>query len=466
MIPTAIMTVKKDVFYYRVSTMQQSLEMQMSASERFRKELAPSEYVVLTELGYSANKLSIDKRPVLQELMDMIKANQIRTIYLYDRSRLARNFYEYMMILSLLYQYNVELVFTTTESSYQTFSEDLMIEGLYAIIADEEGRNISRRIEDFHSLTPNKKYGYLVDKASKGYQYGKNPMLREDIHTLFDEVKSINSHQAFLIFLNKATRLTRKPALHILQMIQDSFYAAHSKRGEIYTVLEYVEPYISLEEHKQIQLQLSSIINVVLREVNDSHLDNFHPPYCGECENQMEFKAAKAQKESYYICSKSNHERISVKAYNEQILTIAMKILTHLNIHELEKKVLQELVNKKDELRFQQDSLYQQNRKMQYEVVELTDKTEISVHAETLEEIQRQLFTLEKQLIEYELYEKHIHHIVDLYHVPEFKKRKDLIGLTHFFIGNVFLDKEVLDIEIFYSSYLDMDKLVKELYRY
>src|SRR5690606_27277578 len=93
-----------------------------------------------------ANKLAIEDRPDLQKLRLLIQQKKVKTVIVYSRDRLARNFYEYVAIVKEFYKYGIKVIFTSTKQP--PFSPKLLIEALYGIFAQVESQNISGRKKD------------------------------------------------------------------------------------------------------------------------------------------------------------------------------------------------------------------------------------------------------------------------------------------------------------------------------
>lgn len=87
---------KLKVFLRRVSTENQSLEMQIAADKKYRDAFDEDEYIEVNELGVSANKVKLKDREKMLEVISIISQGKVDTLYVYDRSRLTRNFYEYL----------------------------------------------------------------------------------------------------------------------------------------------------------------------------------------------------------------------------------------------------------------------------------------------------------------------------------------------------------------------------------
>lgn len=155
------------IVYSRVSSAQQDIQKQILLAEAYvnNHNYKQESVIWLKDNDVSANKLSMDERPALQELRLLLKQGLIKTIIVYSRDRLARNFYEYVALVKEFYQYDVNVIFTSTKQP--PFSKKLSIEALYGIFAQTEGQSISGRRSDTNKQYPSNIFGYknLVKKG-------------------------------------------------------------------------------------------------------------------------------------------------------------------------------------------------------------------------------------------------------------------------------------------------------------
>lgn len=84
--------------YSRVSTAQQDIQKQIQTAQAYinNHQISEDKVIWLKDEGFSANKLTSKEIPKLQELLMLIKQGKVKTIIVYHRDRLARNFYEYV----------------------------------------------------------------------------------------------------------------------------------------------------------------------------------------------------------------------------------------------------------------------------------------------------------------------------------------------------------------------------------
>lgn len=129
------------VIYGRVSSVAQSLNLQLSAARRYLESQGLSgkeDFVIeLTDHDISATKLKMKDRPKLMELIRLIQEGKIKKVIGYKRDRFARNFYEFVDITRVFIKNNVEVVYTA--SNEPPFRNKLALEAFYGMFGQMEG---------------------------------------------------------------------------------------------------------------------------------------------------------------------------------------------------------------------------------------------------------------------------------------------------------------------------------------
>ncbi len=161
--------------YSRVSTTQQDIQKQVQTAIAYinSHQIDEEKVIWLKDEGYSANKLTTKEIPKLKELLMLVKQGKVKTIIVYHRDRLARNFYDYVALVKEFYKYGVNVIFTA--SNQATFSKKLSIEALYGMFAQNDGMNISSRRTDTHKQFPSNLFGYQRIGQKKDVKYKPNP---------------------------------------------------------------------------------------------------------------------------------------------------------------------------------------------------------------------------------------------------------------------------------------------------
>ena len=155
---------KLHVFFRRVSTTNQDLAMQIELDRPYRERLTEDEIYVIDEDGVSANKLSIEERPKMLELISLIKSDKVNTLYAYDRTRIARNMYDAMEFNDICEKHKINIIYTSTADGHMAYSNNNLMECFLFMFGDIEGKNIARRTKEAHRRYPPKKYGYIKTK--------------------------------------------------------------------------------------------------------------------------------------------------------------------------------------------------------------------------------------------------------------------------------------------------------------
>lgn len=242
---------KYHVFFRRVSSANQDLETQIEFDRPFREKCDEDKILIMNEDATSANKLRVDQRPKLMEVLELIEADKVDTIYAYDRTRLFRDYYEAQDFCHACIEHEVTIVFTSTSNGHLPFTGDIFMEGILNLFGDIEGKNIARRTVEARRKYPPKKFGYekTTDKT-----YQKLKETKPIIEEFFEEIQQVNSLNTLIPFLKKYRRSFGKGRTdeNLLRMATDPFYAGYDLHGGEYQ-LPHVDPFLSKENFLQIQ---------------------------------------------------------------------------------------------------------------------------------------------------------------------------------------------------------------------
>lgn len=102
---------KKVAEYKRTSSGGQDLKLQSDTNAEYFRDIPEEEKLVFTDFDVSATKLSMDNRPALTRMTNLIENGIISKVVVYERDRLARNVYEYIYIVKLFYKMDSKPVF-------------------------------------------------------------------------------------------------------------------------------------------------------------------------------------------------------------------------------------------------------------------------------------------------------------------------------------------------------------------
>jgi DNA invertase Pin-like site-specific DNA recombinase len=147
-------TGKWAVAFIRVSTEMQKIEGQ-SVQQQVESAIAQAKthgqeiVAVYGDPGISASKVSIERRPGAQALMDDIKASRVGAVYMYKRDRFARQGPDWFSMVKLARTHDLKIYFTCPEEPpfgtgiYGNFTEQLLI-----AVAELEAQTTSLRVKD------------------------------------------------------------------------------------------------------------------------------------------------------------------------------------------------------------------------------------------------------------------------------------------------------------------------------
>jgi DNA invertase Pin-like site-specific DNA recombinase len=104
--------------FFRRDNGTSNIEIQESADAKYREKYLPSEILIMNENGVSANT-HIETRLQMKRLIQMIMNNQVDIVYVYDLSRLFRDFYKFNFFVTLCNKNNVKIFYTSTGIQHQ-----------------------------------------------------------------------------------------------------------------------------------------------------------------------------------------------------------------------------------------------------------------------------------------------------------------------------------------------------------
>lgn len=137
---------KKTVVYARTSTKKQNLELQLDAAKPFVKGISEEHLLIIEEHGVPISS----KREGLQQLLDLIRQDQVETLIVFQRDRLTQNEDEYQDILRLIYSHGVKVILTS--KSAIPFNNDqkdgMLFETLILQFINMEKIHMSMRIKN------------------------------------------------------------------------------------------------------------------------------------------------------------------------------------------------------------------------------------------------------------------------------------------------------------------------------
>lgn len=350
--------VKKSIaVYFRVSGSSQSIKLQKDKAKNWAKENGYSwneDIEVFNENVLSANQVAMENRPELMRLLKAIETGQIKVLIVFARDRLARNYWEYMEMVSLILRYKVKVIIVGETAP---FSYNFLTEGIHGIQIQQDGTNIATRIQTVQKLYPEQKFGYINDKKNKRY------LINEKSHylilTLFQEVLNTDSFEELIKLLNDFKNETKRKSIEdCWKLLRTSFYAGYYSKNGTYFRLQYIDQIISLEVFKRVQEVLDHFETDFIKALRMREQEALYHPSCSLCGKKMTHSKGKiGASTAFYYCKGHKSNKISVQELDTEIYELITKIVKNLSREKLNKlgiysanKVIRSLKGKKEQL--------------------------------------------------------------------------------------------------------------------
>lgn len=361
------------IAYTRVSSAGQDIQKQITHAEAYinNHNIDEEKVIWLKDDDVSANKLKMEERQGLMELRLLIKEKKVKTIIVYSRDRLARNFYEYVALVKEFYHYGVNVIYTGV--SQPLFSKNLSIEALYGIFAQTEGRNISGRRTDTNKQFPSNIFGYKKTGTKKNTKYILDEKLQYDLKSFLLEIGKVNNtDDLFAIFMMFKKIFKGKSYRDLLRYLQNPFYSGHMETLYGYEKLRHVEPLITLEDFLANQSVLKKMKDEIYLAITTANAHGVIVPHCSICKREMTFRSSELGQSGYYVCNKKHKKvKISVDLFNKLIAEHLKKILSGFSSEKMKKDVFAFLKRLEADLEHKMVVL---NRKLNHVHKDLTEK--------------------------------------------------------------------------------------------
>lgn len=342
-------TIAKKANYKRTSSGGQDLDLQDGANAEFLKDYKDEDIIPFTDFDVSANKIPMKDRPALNRMLKLIEQGLIDTVIAYGRDRIARNVYEYVYIAQIFYKYDVEVIYTATDEP--PFSNDLFLETWYGLSAQFEGQRISTRLSDARKRNPPSLIGYKkqIIKNDNGTQqriYKADPKVKQELYNLFKDFSEVVSRENIFDVIMKYESSIKRNEFRIMEILKTPFFAGYfvSLDGS-YQQMSHVEPIISLDLFKKVQMKLDEFEDGINRGISISQLEGKFNPICGKCHTQMKFKKGKIGDSGLYHCPKHRKISIGVHELNEYVIESIQTSAKKISVDKMEKVTIKSIKN-------------------------------------------------------------------------------------------------------------------------
>lgn len=448
------------IIYSRVSSAAQSLELQDAAAKRYLESIALSGeenfIITLEDHNVSATKLEMAQRPNLMQLIGLIKEGKVKTVVVYKRDRLARNFFEFVDITKIFIKYDVEVIYTA--SNEPPFKNKLALEAFYGMFAQMEGQNISTRTADARKQYPSNIFGYkrITDETSKP-RYIVNEDKKCLIESLFTDFSKVANEEQFLDFL-MLRRKGLKDQDKIIKILTNPFYSGHYESKSNYQVLSHVEPIISLELYLEVKTKIDEFIAYYLEKLVDVNKQLLFTPLCGECGNAMKLRKENALDLGYFVCSsKHNRIHIAVEEINNLITQAVLDYVQSLSVP-LVKKVIPKQVStaqKKLQNALESTSLKYLDTSLKICTYDGKAKSPVSNYLEEIQALKDKYIDLEQDLLSLQQLSSEIKDMTQLLSQLNFDfTEQEIQRLIELFVANISVYETHLHINLFLSLFV------------
>lgn len=455
-----MLTKGKVVVYARVSSDQQSLEMQLEAAKPYLKDYHPDEVIYLNDPGVSATKRKIEERPKLKELLEMIKEGLVDTLIVYQRDRLARNFYEYLEIILLIYTYKVNVIFTAT--GHLPFNHDLengiFSEGVFGMMSQIEGMNIVNRTKDAFQKAPHSIFGYIVEKNNGTKTYIINPKYKATIKKLYSDCLSVKDAKELIELLLKYKKLIDRKEIDVFNILIRPFYSGHVEVNGIFERLDNIPEIISIEEFKNVQAKLNQLVPHL--NLNALKYGEMPPivPKCHICDETL--VPGNTLENTVLKCKRHRKVFIETDTFNSLIDEVLNDVLKHTVLERIHKQTLVTLHKLQSFIREKKNGIQKEFDQVQWklftEVNFVKEETQVNKMYQTLTMLQDEF----QRFVQNEIkIGKQIEDVTQLVNLLEGKLNIEINEYRELMIRSFIKDVSIHDgyanFELYYSDFYD-----------
>jgi site-specific DNA recombinase len=368
--------------YARVSSASQDIDKQINYIKHYlKRNNIPEEKVkILKDNDISANVLSMEERPGLEKLRIAIKQGTVRKLIVYHRDRLARNFYEYVLLVKELYKYDIEVIFVA--NNQPPFSKDLFTEAIQGMLAQSNGLTIRSRNHEYMEQYPSTPWlGFTREGKKSKTRYLPDSKKGPQLKRFFQKAAKANTAERLIELLTEYKALFNNKRLdEILEYLNNPFYCGHIKKGDQYYKLGHVDPLIDLDTYMQVEVNLEKVMSQVVEAINVSLERSNITPICAKCKGQMKFRAGKIGNSGYYVCS-NKHYRITIEVddLNVDIEEHFKEIMPKIDFDLFKKEIRTILNRQKEKLAAKFESLEKSINKTEEDISLLSPRDSVKI---------------------------------------------------------------------------------------
>ena len=162
---------QKVAIYNRCSTEEEAqknaLEVQAAESLELVEAKKTEGWQIVAQYVELESGTSTRKRKEYQKMVEDIKQNKFDIVVVKSIDRLARNAKDWYLFLDCLMKHNTRLYLYLERKFYQ--SEDALVTGIKAILAEEFSKELSAKIRNAHRRRQQKKSGLNITREMFGW---------------------------------------------------------------------------------------------------------------------------------------------------------------------------------------------------------------------------------------------------------------------------------------------------------
>ena len=169
--------------YNRCSTEEEAqknaLEVQAAESLELVEEMKKEGWIIAEQYVELESGTSTKKRKEYLRMLEDIKQNKFDIVVVKSIDRLARNAKDWYLFLDCLQKHNTRLYLYLERKFYQ--SEDALVTGIKAILAEEFSKELSAKIKNAHKRRQQKQSGLNITREMFGWnKVGKDKFERNE----------------------------------------------------------------------------------------------------------------------------------------------------------------------------------------------------------------------------------------------------------------------------------------------
>ncbi|EGL83026.1 Resolvase domain containing protein [Caldalkalibacillus thermarum TA2.A1] len=287
-----------------------SPETQIEKIKQFAKLQETKVVKIFRDIDISGFRVHYSKRTGLMDMLEYIKANNIKKVYVYNLARLSRRIKDFLEITNELEKYGCSVV-SATEMIDMSTPQGRLFRNIMLSFNEYYSDSLSATIHDNHMKNVELKkwngghapFGFSWNKADQKFEKNKDYetllLIREKAVNMWG-VKKISNH------LNRRNILSPNGGKWTSQAVKyillNPFYRGYLQYdGKLYES-PLAPKVFSPEDWEKIQENLNRYVNLGPRGKATPHLLT-GLLVCGACNSRMEIRYNGSNRVRRYICS-------------------------------------------------------------------------------------------------------------------------------------------------------------------